>query len=193
MIQQISMASFVLLMLFFTSSCTTDKIAMYGRFVGTYEKYDEAVYSLTRYLNDNEKTLTAQEKSECLLLIGIAYQKKCNFKQSMDYYNQSLAASSEFNYFALLQKASIYKAEKNYQSESDNLKDAAKRIKSLLLGIRMGAFSEDEIRRCENFEFVINYYINKNDIKIVRQSYSVILENKLKQIENSLIESLNMQ
>jgi tetratricopeptide (TPR) repeat protein len=174
---------FPLLLLLITSGCVSDKISMYGRFVGVYEKYDETIHSLTKYLG-SEKSLAPQEKAAYLLLIGIAYQKKLALKQSMEYYDQSLDASHEFNYFALLQKADIYRLENNYDNEMEYLKLAVKDIQILLSKIKSNSLSETEIEWDKKLEFVISYYINKENIEAVKQSYSTILENKIIKIEN---------
>jgi len=178
--------SFALSMLFVIYGCTTDRVSMYGRFVGVYGKYDETIYSLTKYLNDNEKSLMPQEKSAYLLLIGIAYQKKHALKQSMEYYNQSLKINYEFNYFALLQKADIYRAENDYENEVNCLQYASQNIQLLLSKIKSNSLPEDEIKRCEGLEFIISYYINKDELKTVKQPYTVILEDKIKKIENTI-------
>jgi len=178
--------SFSLSILLVISGCTADRVSMYGRFVGVYGKYDETICSLTKYLNDNGESLIPQEKSAYLLLIGIAYQKKHALTQSMEYYNQSLKTNYEFNYFALLQKANIYSAENDYKNEIKYLNEASQNIQMLLLRIKSNSLPDDEIKRCEALEFIISYYINKDELNTLKQPYPIILEEKIKRIENTI-------
>jgi len=176
---------FSLLSLLIISGCTVDRIGLFGRYIGTYKKYDKTISSLTKFLKDNN-TLSNQERAIYLLYIGIAYQKKLEYKQSMQYYDRSLIVNPNLNYFTLLQKADLYRIKNDYDSEAKYLNLALKEIKLLLSKIKGKSLPSDEINFFQNTEYVIGYYINKEKIKNVRQPYSIKLEVKIKKIENKL-------
>lgn len=149
----IILALFPLLLL---TGCTIGWTDVYSRYIGVYNKYDDAIRGLGSQVKKGKNDI---KEMGYLILIGIAYQRKGLLDNSMKYYEKSLALNNRFNYFALLQKAKLYKIEGKQEQERSNLKLAITCIENLKKAIANKSVSAEHIKRYKILDFNIGYYI----------------------------------
>jgi len=160
------------------ASCGVDRVGLYGRFVGTYGKYDETIGSLSKYLQNNQNSLPPYEKSTYQLIIGLAYQHKNMLAESMVYYAKAIAASPKFNYWAELKKAEVYRLQNDRTEQIIYLKKALQSINELASAIKAETLSPQQVGWYGKVEFVLAYYVEKRDIAWCRQAYPEILRQR---------------
>ena len=107
------------------------------------------------------------KKMEYLILMGIAYQQKQLLNESMECYDKSLFINDKFNYFALLQKAEIYKSKGDIKNESENLKNAITCIENLKNAVEEESISANEISRYKIFDHYIGYNIYHEELVLL--------------------------
>ena len=188
----ITLLSFVFLLL--VGCSTIEWTGVYSRYIGRYDKYDDAINGLTSKVKEEKNEI---KKMGYLILIGVAYQKKGLLVESMKYYEESLMINNQFNYFALLQKAKIYKIEGNSGQEKNNLKLTVNCINNLKKVIENKSMSENDIMQYKVLDHYISYNIYKEDIVPLfegnneqqRKTYLSCLDKRINEI-NGVIDSI---
>ena len=188
----ITLLSFAFLLL--VGCSTIEWTGVYSRFIGRYDKYDDAINGLTSKVKGEKNEI---KKMGYLILIGVAYQKKGLLSESMKYYEESLMINNTFNYFALLQKAQIYKIEGNIGQEQNNLKLTVNCINNLKKVIENKSMSENDIMLYKVLDHCIGYNIYKEDRVPLfwggneqqRKTYLSCLDKRINEI-NGVIDSI---
>ncbi len=179
---------FLLLILSICTSCSVDKIGLFSRNIGVYERYDQALNGIE---NELQKSNNSFDQMAYILLQAIAYHRQNKDTKSFKSINLSIATNSKYNYYSYQYLAYIYKSKGNYSEEKKALINASQCINNLMVAIEKQILSENKIEKYISYQFYLGYYVYKNkDCKVLaslnKGEFIIFLKNKKNNIKEKI-------